>query len=173
MSVNRAGPTLAGWVYILASPHGGGIVKIGRTTRNGPDRAAEINRAPGYRSLRPWREVWCKPVADCVRVETAAHRMLSHRRIKIDDLACNELFCVELEGAVAVVEAAAASVAAGGGATRTTRTSTRSAYRPARQRRVARMVRCFALGAALAGFAVYEGLLPPTMAILRGLGVLP
>jgi hypothetical protein len=49
-------------------------------------------------------------VADCPHVEAAAHRMLANRRVKLDRLACRELFRVDSAEACRVVEAAAGSL---------------------------------------------------------------
>jgi hypothetical protein len=94
---------------VLASQSHPGIVKIGRTARHTPGRMIEVDRS-AYAAFGPWTEVWSRAVADCVHVETAAHRMLANRRVKLNRLACQELFRVDSAEACRVVEAAAGSL---------------------------------------------------------------
>ena len=103
-------PTVPGWVYVLASQSKPGIVKIGRTTRNAIGRARELERSEGYAAFGPWTEAWSCAVSDSGHVETAAHRMLAHHRIRLGRVQCRELFWVDLEEACRVVEAAAGSL---------------------------------------------------------------
>jgi hypothetical protein len=103
-------PRTPGWIYILASRSHPGIVKIGRTSRHTPGRMQEIERDNAYAAFGPWTEVWSHAVADCTHVETAAHRMLANRRVKLGRLACRELFRVDSTEARRVVEAAAGSL---------------------------------------------------------------
>lgn len=102
-------PRTPGWIYILASQSHPGIVKIGRTSKHTPGRTAEIDRSH-YAAFGPWVEVWSRAVADCHYVETAAHRMLANRRVKLNRLPCKELFRVDSTEACRVVEAAAGSL---------------------------------------------------------------
>jgi hypothetical protein len=69
----------------------------------------EVDRS-AYAAFGPWTEVWSRVVADCVHVETAAHRMLANRRVKLNRLVCRELFRVDSTEACRVVEAAAGSL---------------------------------------------------------------
>ncbi|HME26515.1 MAG TPA: GIY-YIG nuclease family protein [Acetobacteraceae bacterium] len=102
-------PRTPGWIYVLASTSHSGIVKVGRTSRHTPGRMLEVDRS-GYAAFGPWTEVWSRAVADCAHVETAAHRMLANRRVKLDRLPCRELFRVDSAEACRVVEAAAGSL---------------------------------------------------------------
>jgi hypothetical protein len=103
-------PRTPGWIYILASTSHPGIVKIGRTSRHTPGRMQEIDRDSVYAAFGPWTEIWSRAVADCAHVETAAHRMLANRRVKLGRLPCRELFRVDSSEARRVVEAAAGSL---------------------------------------------------------------
>jgi hypothetical protein len=103
-------PRTPGWIYVLASASHPGIVKIGRTSRHTQGRTAEIDRSDAYAAFAPWTEVWSQAVADCVYVETASHRMLRNRRVKLGRLPCRELFRVDPHEARQVVEAAAGSL---------------------------------------------------------------
>jgi hypothetical protein len=103
-------PRTPGWIYILASTSHPGIVKIGRTSRHTPGRMQEIERDNAYAAFGPWTEIWSRAVADCRHVETATHRMLANRRVKLDRLVCRELFRVDSVEARRVVEAAAGSL---------------------------------------------------------------
>jgi hypothetical protein len=112
MSGPRTPPSRArspGWIYVLASQSHPGIVKIGRTSRHTPGRMIEVDRS-AYATFGPWTEVWSRAVADCVRVETATHRMLANRRVRLNRLVCQELFRVDSTEACRVVEAAAGSL---------------------------------------------------------------
>ena len=102
-------PRTPGWIYVLASTSHPGIVKIGRTSRHTEGRMPEVDRS-AYAAFGPWTEVWSRAVADCPHVEAAAHRMLANRRVKLDRLACRELFRVDSAEACRVVEAAAGSL---------------------------------------------------------------
>ncbi len=102
-------PRTPGWIYVLASHSHPGIVKIGRTSRHTSGRMIEVDRS-AYAAFGPWTEVWSRAVADCVHVETAAHRMLANRRVKLNRLVCRELFRVDSTEACRVVEAAAGSL---------------------------------------------------------------
>jgi hypothetical protein len=104
-----SGPRTPGWIYVLASQSHPGIVKIGRTSRHTPGRMIEVDRS-AYAAFGPWSEVWSRVVADCVHVETATHRMLANRRVRLDRLTCQELFRVDSAEACRVVEAAAGSL---------------------------------------------------------------
>jgi hypothetical protein len=104
-----SGPRTPGWVYVLVSASHPGMVKIGRTSRHTPGRLLEVDRSD-YAAFGPWTEVWSRAVADCAQVETAAHRMLANRRVKLGRLPCRELFRVDSAEACRVVEAAAASL---------------------------------------------------------------
>jgi hypothetical protein len=104
-----SGPRTPGWIYVLASQSHPGIVKIGRTARHTPGRMIEVDRS-AYAAFGPWTEVWSRAVADCVHVETVAHRMLANRRVKLNRLVCKELFRVDSAEACRVVEAAAGSL---------------------------------------------------------------
>lgn len=101
-------PTTAGWVYVLESARPG-VVKIGRTARNAGARAREIEGDGAYADFAPFREAWSRPVSDCCAVEAAAHRMLSHRRVRAAGRS-RELFAVPADEARRVVEAAADSL---------------------------------------------------------------
>ena len=105
-------PRTPGWIYVLASQSHPGIVKIGRTSRHTAGRMIEINQSD-YAAFGPWTEVWSRAVADCVHVETAAHRMLANRRVRLNRLVCKELFRVDSAEACRVVEAAAGSLIVG------------------------------------------------------------
>lgn len=98
-------PTTPGWVYVLESARPG-VLKIGRTARNAGARAREIEGDGAYADFAPFREVWSRPVSDCCAVEAAAHRMLSHRRVRAAGRS-RELFAVPADEARRVVEAAA------------------------------------------------------------------
>lgn len=102
-------PTTPGWVYVLVSSRPG-VIKIGRSTRHAGVRAQELEQCEGYAEYGPFREVMSRPVADCSRVEAAAHRMLEHRRIKVGNAPARELFHVEVSEACRVVHAAASSL---------------------------------------------------------------
>lgn len=102
-------PRTPGWIYVLASQSHPGIVKIGRTSRHTPGRMLEVNRSE-YAAFGPWTEIYSRAVADCAHVEAATHRMLANRRVRLDRLACKELFRIESVEACRVVEAAAASL---------------------------------------------------------------
>jgi hypothetical protein len=104
-----SGPRTPGWIYVLASQSHPGIVKIGRTSRHTPGRVIEVDRS-AYAAFGPWTEVWSRAVADCVHVETATHRMLANRRVRLNRLPCQELFRVDSAEACRVVEAAAGSL---------------------------------------------------------------
>ena len=104
-----SGPRTPGWIYVLASQSHPGIVKIGRTSRHTPGRMIEVDRS-AYAAFGPWTEVWSRAVADCVHVETATHRMLANRRVRLNRLVCRELFRVDSAEACRVVEAAAGSL---------------------------------------------------------------
>jgi hypothetical protein len=103
-------PKTPGWIYILASRSHPGIVKIGRTSRHTPGRKQEIERDNAYAAFGPWTEIWSRVVADCTHVETATHRMLANRRVKLGRLTCQELFRVDSTEARRVVEAATGSL---------------------------------------------------------------
>jgi hypothetical protein len=104
-----SGPRTPGWIYVLASQSHPGIVKIGRTSRHTPGRMIEVDRSD-YAAFGRWTEVWSRAVADCVHVETATHRMLANRRVRLNRLPCQELFRVDNAEACRVVEAAAGSL---------------------------------------------------------------
>ena len=104
-----SGSRTPGWIYVLASQSHPGIVKIGRTSRHTPGRMFEVDRSD-YAAFGPWTEVWSRAVADCVHVETATHRMLANRRVRLNQLPCKELFRVDSAEACRVVEAAAGSL---------------------------------------------------------------
>lgn len=108
MAVAQA--TTPGWVYVLASTSHPGVVKVGRTGRNALGRARELDRSEGYATFGPWQEVWSRAVSDSGHVETAAHRMLAHRRLRIGRSTFRELFRVDAGEACRVVEAAAGSL---------------------------------------------------------------
>ena len=99
-----------GWVYVLASASHPGVVKVGRTTRTTDGRARELDRSPAYAEFGPWSTVLSCPVSDSGHVETAAHRMLANRRMRLGRSPCRELFRVDAAEACRVVEAAAASL---------------------------------------------------------------
>jgi hypothetical protein len=103
-------PRTPGWIYVLASTSHPGVVKVGRTSKHTPGRMQEIELDANYAAFGPWSEVWSRAVADCAHVETAAHRMLANRRVKLDRLPCRELFRVDETEACRVVEAAAGSL---------------------------------------------------------------
>ena len=105
-----SGPTTPGWVYVLASTSKPGVVKIGKTTRNAIGRARELGREGGYAGFGPFTEVLSRPVSDCGHVESAVHRMLAHRRVRVGRSTCRELFRVDADEACRVVEAAAGSL---------------------------------------------------------------
>jgi hypothetical protein len=105
-----SGPRTPGWIYVLASTSHPGIVKIGRTSRHAPGRMREVERNDAYSAFGPWTEVWSRAVADCAHVETATHRMLANRRVKLGRLPCRELFRIDSAEACQVIEAAAASL---------------------------------------------------------------
>jgi hypothetical protein len=102
-------PRTPGWIYVLASTSHPGVCKIGRTSRHTEGRLSEVDRS-AYAAFGPWTEVWSRAVADCTHVETAAHRMLANRRVKLNRLTCGELFRVDDAEACRVVEAAAGSL---------------------------------------------------------------
>ena len=102
-------PRTPGWIYVRASASHPGVVKIGRTSRHTEGRMSEVDRS-AYAAFGPWTEVWSRAVADCTHVETAAHRMLANRRVKLNRLTCRELFRVDGTEACRVVEAAARSL---------------------------------------------------------------
>ena len=104
-----SGPRTPGWIYVLASQTHPGIVKIGCTSRHTPGRVIEVDRSE-YAAFGPWSEVWSRAVADCVHVETTTHRMLANRRLRLNQLRCQELFQVDSAEACRVVEAAAGSL---------------------------------------------------------------
>jgi hypothetical protein len=104
-------PRTPGWIYVLASQSHPGVVKIGRTSRHTAGRMIEIDQSE-YAAFGPWTEVWSRAVADCVHVETAAHRMLANRRVRLNRLVCKELFRIDTTEACRVVEAAAGSLTA-------------------------------------------------------------
>ena len=104
-----SGPRTPGWIYVLASQSHPGIVKIGRTSKHTAGRVIEVDRSK-YAAFGPWTEVWSRAVADCVHVETATHRMLANRRVRLNRLVCKELFRVDSAQACRVVEAAAGSL---------------------------------------------------------------
>lgn len=130
--------TTPGWVYVLASTTRPGVVKVGKTTRNAAGRAKELGRSEGYAEFGPFAEVWSRAVSDCARVESAAHRMLAHRRVKVRRTLCRELFQVEADEACRVVEAAANSLR--GRSVPVRRRAFRPAWRPRLSRRARRMV---------------------------------
>jgi hypothetical protein len=98
-----SGPRTPGWIYVLASQSHPGIVKIGRTSRHTPGRMIEVDRSE-YAAFGPWSEVWSRAVADCVHVETATHRMLANRRVRLNRLVCKVLFRVDSAETCRVVE---------------------------------------------------------------------
>ncbi len=102
--------TQPGWVYVMASASQPGVVKVGRTTRTADGRARELDRSPAYAEFGPWSTVMSYPVSDSGRVETAAHRMLANRRLRLGRSPCRELFRVDAAEACRVVEAAAGSL---------------------------------------------------------------
>jgi hypothetical protein len=103
-------PRSPGWIYLLASTSHPRLVKIGRTWRHTPGRMREVERDDAYSAFGPWTEVWSRAVADCAYVETATHRMLANRRVKLGRLPCRELFRIDSAEACKVIEAAAASL---------------------------------------------------------------
>lgn len=159
-------PTTPGWVYVLESARPG-VVKIGRTARNAGARAREIEGDGAYAGFAPFREVLSRPVSDCCAVEAAAHRMLSHRRVRAAGRS-RELFAVPADEARRVVEAAAESLRGRyvlphrrPASKRRWHAATRAVLRPGRgcPPGMARRV----LGAALVLLALWHlaGLLPP------------
>lgn len=124
-------PPSPGWIYVLASTSHPGIVKIGRTSRHTPGRMVEVERS-AYAAFGPWTEVLSRAVADVSHVETASHRMLANRRVKLNRLPCKELFRVDSKEACRVVEAAALSLTV----VRRPLPSLRPSARPFRRRRI-------------------------------------
>ncbi|TCZ61139.1 GIY-YIG nuclease family protein [Roseicella aquatilis] len=98
-----------GTVYLLVSCRHAGVVKIGHTGRLTADRTRELEAAPGYRGFAPFTlvETWAAP--DARALETAAHRRLRARRVRLR-VGARELFRVTPEAAVRAVEAAAADL---------------------------------------------------------------
>lgn len=97
-------PSKPGWVYILTNEAMPGLVKIGLTTRNPKERAAELSGASGV--PLPFAVAWSRAVSDCAFVETAVHRMLDDRRVN----GKRESFRVDIATARQVIEAAAGSM---------------------------------------------------------------
>ena len=89
--------------YILTNPALPGMVKIGLTTRNPRDRAAELASSSGV--PLPFAVAWARAVTDCATVERAVHRMLDDKRVS----GKREFFRVDVGTARQVIEAAAGS----------------------------------------------------------------
>lgn len=97
-------PSAPGWVYILTNEAMPGLVKIGCTTRNPKERAAELSSSSGV--PLPFVVGWARAVSDCAYVEKAVHRMLDDRRVN----GKRESFRVDVATAQQVIEAAAGSM---------------------------------------------------------------
>ena len=97
----RGAAPSCGWVYVLTNSAMPGLVKIGLTTRNPRDRAAELTAATGVPA--PFVIAWCRAATDCAYVEAAVHRMLDDRRVS----GKREFFRCDVQTARQVIEAAA------------------------------------------------------------------
>lgn len=84
-----------GYIYILQNPSLAEThLKIGRTTRDPEDRAAEISGSTGVPT--PFEVAWWSPAVDCQRAETLLHHDLSPFRTNTT----REFFDLELEEAI-------------------------------------------------------------------------
>ena len=83
---------IPGVVYVLESLKHIGVCKIGRSTRGGVIRAAELEKIRGYRGFAPWRSAAEFHTTDCVVLEMAVHKRLKRRRVRLDYVTCRELF---------------------------------------------------------------------------------
>jgi DNA-binding MarR family transcriptional regulator len=92
--------TRAGYIYVLANPSTGGIVKIGKTRQNPSQRARELSSAPGVPT--PFIVVYQAYFHNCDQAELFVHSRLKDLRISNN----REFFQVEVPAAVdAVIEA--------------------------------------------------------------------
>jgi T5orf172 domain len=75
----RASAPRPGVIYILMNPHMPDLIKIGRTERTSPERAAEISRATGVPA--EFNVVYDAVVTDCAQVESLIHQDFASRRV--------------------------------------------------------------------------------------------
>ena len=96
-----------GKVYVLVSGRDPMVVKVGKTRKSPGERAAELERAPGYRHFAPYRVAFWAVTDRMSAVEAAVHRRLRPTRLRMDITGCQELFrSGEAEAVAAVKEVA-------------------------------------------------------------------
>jgi hypothetical protein len=100
-------PTGPGYIYILTNPSMGGYLKIGRTTRNPRDRAAELSGATAVPT--PFELAFDAYVEDCFNAEAFVHARLTHDGYRVS--ANREFFNVDLTTAIKVITEAQRVVA--------------------------------------------------------------
>lgn len=89
-----------GYIYVLANPSTGGIVKVGKTRQNPIERAKELSSASGVPA--PFLVVYHAYFKDCNQAEQFVHARLQNSRVSNN----REFFQVDIPVAVdAVVEA--------------------------------------------------------------------
>ncbi len=90
-----------GYIYILQNPSLAEThLKIGRTTRDPEERAAEISGSTGVPT--PFEVAWWSPAVDCHRAEILLHHELSPFRTNTT----REFFDLELDEAIRFAERA-------------------------------------------------------------------
>jgi hypothetical protein len=100
-------PTGPGYIYILTNPSMGGYLKIGRTTRNPRDRAAELSCATGVPT--PFALAFDAYVENAFDAEAFVHARLTHDGYRVSTN--REFFNVDLTTAIKVVTEAQRVVA--------------------------------------------------------------
>ena len=97
----------AGYLYVLSNPSIPDLAKVGKTTREPAQRAAELSAATGVAS--PFVLLYQQPVADCDAAEAWVHDVLTARGWRHADN--REFFSAPLHEIVALVFASATHVA--------------------------------------------------------------
>jgi hypothetical protein len=106
MSTSRSSRIAPGYLYILSNPSMPGLLKIGLTTRQVPDRVAELNAATGVPAsfaIEAYFESTNPPAH-----EKSVHDRLRHSRVR-----GKEFFRVSVEEAIQVVRAVTGQVPLG------------------------------------------------------------
>lgn len=94
---------MAQYIYILVNPSLPGLLKIGKTTRNPEERAAELSS--GTNMPTPFIVAYEEPVPNCDLAERLIHNMLAEKSYRVSDN--REFFAVPLKTAIAIVSAVA------------------------------------------------------------------
>ena len=110
----------SGSVYVLANSSMPGLVKVGKTTRDPQERAAELSRHSGV--PQPFRVVFSLLVADCDESERVVHNSLASRRANDD----REFFLISIDDAVHTIKLHCIGVVVGTAAGRLSQTVTYS-----------------------------------------------